>query len=150
MPATETATSVNFFLDGNFAPVTDEQDASDMEVRGTIPEDLAGNFLRIGPNPLHIFSEEAYHTFDGDGMIHAIEFGDGSARYRNRFVQTEGFKVEQKLGRWVYKGMLSMMDPTPSPIPEGAPVEKNRANTAMAYHNNTLYALHEASPPTII
>ncbi len=150
MPATQASRSVNFFLDGNFAPVVDERDADDMEVRGSIPKDLAGHFLRIGPNPLHMFSEEAYHTFDGDGMIHAIEFSDGAAHYRNRFVQTEGFKVEQKLGHWVYKGMLSMMDPTPAPVPDGAPAEKNRANTALAYHNNTLYALHEASPPTVI
>lgn len=150
MPTTDTAEPVNFFLDGNFAPVADERDASDMQVMGSIPEDLAGHFLRVGPNPVHIFDEQAYHTFDGDGMIHAIEFNNGSAQYRNRFVQTEGFKVEQEAGRWLYKGMLSMMDPTPSPIPEGAPADKNRANTALAYHNNTLYALHEASPPTII
>jgi len=42
------------------------------------------------------------------------------------------------------------MDPTPSRIPEGAPNSKNLANTAFAYHNNTLYALHEPSQPTVI
>ena len=35
-------------------------------------------------------------------------------------------------------------------MPEGAPPSKNLANTAFAYHNKTLYALHEGSPPTII
>ena len=45
------------------------------------------------PNPVHVFSEEAYHTFDGDGMIHAIEFRDGKAHYRNRFIENEGFKA---------------------------------------------------------
>ena len=150
MSSSEAASSVNFFLDGNFAPVAEECDASDMDVRGSIPKDLAGHFLRVGPNPAHIFSEEAYHTFDGDGMIHAVEFRDGSAHYRNRFVQTEGFKLEQERGDWVYKGMNSMMDPTPSRVPEGAPASKNLANTAFAYHNNTLYALHEPSQPTVI
>ena len=66
------APSYNFFLDGHFSPVHEERDAEDMEVIGTIPCDLQGHFLRIGPNPVYIFSEEAYHTFDGDGMIHAI------------------------------------------------------------------------------
>ncbi len=141
---------MNFFLDGNFAPIPEERDASNMTVTGKIPDDLSGHFLRIGPNPVHIFSEEAYHTFDGDGMIHAIEFSHGSASYRNRFVQTEGFKLEQARGDWVYKGMKSMMDPTPSRIPEGAPSSKNLANTAFAYHNKTLYALHEPSQPTIV
>lgn len=142
--------SLNFFLDGNFAPVVEELDAQNMDVVGEIPTDLAGNFLRVGPNPVHIFSEEAYHTFDGDGMIHAIEFRDGQAHYRNRFVQNEGFKLEQERGDWLYKGMNSIMDPTPARVPEGAPPSKNLANTAFAYHNNTLYALHEPSQPTVI
>ncbi len=142
--------TVNFFLDGNFSPVAQERDAQDMQVEGSIPKDLAGHFLRVGPNPVHIFSEEAYHTFDGDGMIHAIEFAQGAARYRNRFVQTDGYKLEQERGDWVYKGMNSMMDPTPSRVPAGSPSNKNLANTAFAYHNNTLYALHEPSQPTVI
>ena len=29
-------------------------------------------------------------------MIHAIEFNEGKARYRNRFVQTDGYKLEQE------------------------------------------------------
>jgi carotenoid cleavage dioxygenase-like enzyme len=142
--------SSNFFLDGNFSPVAQERDADDMEVIGTIPEDLQGHFLRVGPNPVHVFSEAAYHTFDGDGMIHAIEFDQGSARYRNRFIENEGFKLERERGDWVYKGMNSLMDPTPSRVPEGAPASKNLANTAFAFHNNTLYALHEPSQPTVI
>ena len=142
--------SSNFFLDGNFSPVAEERDADNMEVIGTIPEDLQGHFLRVGPNPVHVFSEAAYHTFDGDGMIHAIEFDRGAARYRNRFIENEGFKLERERGDWVYKGMNSLMDPTPSRIPEDAPASKNLANTAFAYHNNTLYALHEPSQPTVI
>jgi carotenoid cleavage dioxygenase len=144
------APSSNFFLDGNFSPVDQERDTEEMEVIGIIPTDLKGHFLRVGPNPVHVFSEEAYHTFDGDGMIHAIEFRNGKARYRNRFIENEGFKLEQERGDWVYKGMKSLMDPTPSRIPEGAPSSKNLANTAFTYHNNTLYALHEPSQPTII
>ncbi|MEK9529466.1 MAG: carotenoid oxygenase family protein, partial [Gammaproteobacteria bacterium] len=136
------APSPNFFLDGNFSPVTEERDAEGMEVVGTIPTDLQGHFLRVGPNPVHVFSEEAYHTFDGDGMIHAIEFNQGTARYRNRFIESEGFKLERERGDWIYKGMNSLMDPTPSRVPEGAPASKNLANTAFAFHNNTLYALH--------
>ena len=142
--------SNNFFLDGNFSPVAEERDAVDMDVVGAIPDDLCGHFLRVGPNPVYVFSEEAYHTFDGDGMIHAIEFTRGKARYRNRFIRNTGFELEQARGDWVYKGMNSLMDPTPSRVPEGAPNSKNLANTAFAYHNNTLYALHEPSQPTVI
>ncbi len=144
------APSANFFLDGNFSPVNEERDTEEMEVIGTIPEDLQGHFLRVGPNPVYVFSEAAYHTFDGDGMIHAMAFSGGKVRYRNRFIQNEGFKLEQAHGDWLYKGMNSLMDPTPSALPQGAPGAKNLANTAFAFHNNTLYALHEPSQPTII
>ena len=144
------APSPNFFLDGNFSPVAEERDIEGMEVVGAIPTDLHGHFLRVGPNPVHVFSEEAYHTFDGDGMIHAIEFDQGTTRYRNRFIENEGFKLERERGDWVYKGMNSLMDPTPSRVPEGAPASKNLANTAFAFHKDTLYALHEASQPTVI
>ena len=124
------APSPNFFLDGNFSPVAEERDAEDMKVIGAIPADLQGHFLRVGPNPVHVFSEAAYHTFDGDGMIHAVEFTEGKARYRNRFIENEGFKLERAHGDWLYKGMNSLMDPTPAPMPEGAPSSKNLANTA--------------------
>ena len=59
MAQSETSNSTNFFLDGNFAPVMQERDALDMDVKGAIPKDLAGNFLRVGPNPVHIFDEAA-------------------------------------------------------------------------------------------
>ncbi|MCX2982522.1 9-cis-epoxycarotenoid dioxygenase [Halieaceae bacterium IMCC14734] len=150
MPNAAAVTAGNPFLEGNFGPIMEEHDIQDMEVRGSIPKDLEGNFLRIGPNPVHIFSVETYHTFDGDGMIHSIEFSAGTARYRNRFVQTEGFKLEQETGDWVWKGMLSMLDPTPARVPEGMPGTKNLANTAFVFHNKTLYALHEPSQPTVI
>ena len=84
MNTASNAQTGNLFLDGNFGPVLDEHDVQITQVTGAIPQDLAGNFLRVGPNPVHIFSVELYHTFDGDGMIHAIEFADGNARYRNR------------------------------------------------------------------
>jgi carotenoid cleavage dioxygenase-like enzyme len=144
------ANTDNPFLEGNFGPVLEEHDVQGMEVIGTIPHDLVGSFLRVGPNPAHIFSAEQYHIFDGDGMIHAVEFAAGTARYRNRFVQTEGYKLEQERGEWVWKGMLSMLDPAPSRVPEGMPTIKNLANTAFVFHNDTLYALHEPSQPTVI
>ena len=119
--------SPGFFLDGNFSPVCEERDTDEMEAIGEIPDDLQGHFLRVGPNPVLVFSEAAYHTFAGDGMIHAIEFGKGTAPYRNRFIRNEGFELEQARGDWVYKGMNSLMDPAPSRVPEGAPSSKNLA-----------------------
>jgi carotenoid cleavage dioxygenase len=86
---TDTATAPNPYLSGNYAPVPDEITATDLPVRGRIPEALAGRYLRTGPNP-HGAPVEPYHWFLGDGMVHGIELRDGRARsYRNRWVRTD-------------------------------------------------------------
>ena len=84
----------------------------DLRVDGTLPPSVSGVFLRNGPNPARepLLGADRYHWFDGDGMVHSMEFVNGTARYRNKFVQTEGFKLEQARGDWIYKGMNSMMD----------------------------------------
>ena len=48
----ETTMTVNPYLSGNFAPVDDEVAREvDSRVTGTIPRELNGRLLRIGPNP---------------------------------------------------------------------------------------------------
>ena len=56
---------------------------------GDIPDDLNGVYLRNTENPL-FEPIKRYHPFDGDGMLHAISFENGEARYANRFVRTDG------------------------------------------------------------
>lgn len=61
----------NPFLRGNFAPIHDESDYGELTVKGKIPEELNGVYMRNGPNPA--FAPMSYtYPFDGDGMIHAI------------------------------------------------------------------------------
>ena len=42
----------NRFLEGPFAPVTEEITAFDLPVTGRLPAELSGRYLRNGPNPL--------------------------------------------------------------------------------------------------
>src|SRR5262249_3718681 len=67
----------NLFLRGVFAPTSREITADDLQVEGEIPRDLFGIYLRNGPNPI-VQQRDRYHWFDGDGMIHAIEFREGN------------------------------------------------------------------------
>ncbi|MCW7942646.1 9-cis-epoxycarotenoid dioxygenase [Streptomyces hygroscopicus] len=76
-------------LAGNYAPVTDELTAYDLPVTGRIPAELAGWYLRNGPNPADAASG---HWFFGDGMIHGVRLEHGRAvSYRNRWVRTRSF-----------------------------------------------------------
>src|SRR5215472_2298396 len=85
----------NLFLRGVFAPTSREITADDLQVEGEIPRDLFGIYLRNGPNPI-FQPRDRYHWFYGDGMIHAIEFREGKATYRNRWITTQGFLAEQQ------------------------------------------------------
>ena len=92
---------------GAWQPNVDELDAVDLEVIGTIPDDLRGVYLRNTENPVH----EAiglYHPFDGDGMLHQIRFADGRASYRNRFVRTAGLAAEVEAGGPLWTGLLDL------------------------------------------
>ena len=77
----------NMYLEGNYAPVVQEVTAFDLPVIGAIPEELAGRYLRNGPNPLGGEDPATHHWFIGDGMVHGVRLRDGKAEwYRNRYV----------------------------------------------------------------
>lgn len=83
----KTWTSDNIFLQGINAPVFNEIDIDDLKITGEIPADLEGMFVRNGPNPM--FKPSTYnYPLEGDGMLHAVYFEGGKARYRNRWIQT--------------------------------------------------------------
>ena len=74
-------------LNGNNAPVHSEDVFDHMTVLGEVPKDLNGIYLRNGPNPFFA-PDWRYHAYDGDGMLHAIQFQAGKVTYRNRWVRT--------------------------------------------------------------
>ena len=85
-----------FFLEGNFAPVEDEITATDLEIRGELPRELSGVYLRNGPNPKNGTSPD---WFIGDGMVHGVFPENGHARwYRNRYVRTARLDGRQGAG----------------------------------------------------
>jgi carotenoid cleavage dioxygenase len=89
--------TVNPYLEGNFAPVLEEVTATQLKVTGAIPAELNGRFLRNGPNPAAAPEPSTYHWFTGDGMVHGIRLHDGRAEwYRNRWVRSA--EVSRTLG----------------------------------------------------
>ncbi len=87
------------FLEGSFAPVAEEITAFDLPVTGRVPAELAGRYLRNGPNPMGL-DDPGYHWFVGAGMVHGVRLRDGRAEwYRNRWVRSKA--VAEALGeRW--------------------------------------------------
>jgi len=93
------------YLNGAWTPQHEEVTATDLDViEGKIPTDIDGVYLRNTENQLH-HPLGRYHPFDGDGMIHAIDFRNGTASYRNRWVRTRCFQAEQEAGGSIWGGL---------------------------------------------
>ena len=123
------------YLSGNYAPVHTESSFQDLRVVGEIPRDLAGTFVRNGSNP-RFRAEGRHHWFDGDGMLHAVQFEDGRASYTNRWVRTTAFLAEEKAGKSLFRGVTERPDFT-NPL---GPF-KDSSNTDIVYHGGRLLSL---------
>jgi carotenoid cleavage dioxygenase-like enzyme len=119
------------FLEGSFAPVTEEITAFDLPVTGQIPAGLSGRYLRNGPNPLGL-DDPDYHWFLGSGMVHGVRLRGGQAEwYRNRWVRSKAVAAAHY-----------------EPWPAG-PVHENMdfaANTCIISHAGRTLATVEAGP----
>lgn len=80
-------------------------------------------------------------------MIHAVHLDGGRARYRNRFVRTEGLTIERRVGHAVYGSFTRPVPVDPAILLPGesrAPI-KNGAFINIIRHGGRLVALNEAS-----
>jgi carotenoid cleavage dioxygenase len=123
------------YLQGNYAPIQTEITADLAVVSGALPSDLEGVFARNGSNP-RFEPKGRYHWFDGDGMIHAVEIGNGAAVYRNRYVRTAGLAADEAAGECGWTGIL---EPPDFGRP-GGPF-KDTANTDLVFHAGQLLAV---------
>jgi carotenoid cleavage dioxygenase-like enzyme len=114
---------------GSFAPVNEEVTAFDLPVTGSIPGDLNGRYLRIGPNSMGVEDVSAHIWTMGEGMVHGVRLRDGRAEwYRNRWIRSSS--VADRLG-----------EPR-----RGRPVDERTdiaPNVQVAGHGGRIFALSE-------
>ena len=123
------------YLAGNYRPTHTELTCDLEVVAGSLPADLNGVFARNGANP-RFEPKGRYHWFDGDGMIHAVEFANGTATYRNRYVRTAALAREEDAGECLWTGILEQ----PDFAQPGGPY-KDTANTDLVFHAGQLLAV---------
>ena len=116
-----------WWLQGNFAPVMDELEVFDLEVRGSLPPTLSGLYVKNGSNPPR---SDSPHWFFGDGMVHGVRITGGKAEwYRNAWVQTQPFRDKVGFG-------------------EGSPGgEGNQSNVSALWHGGRLLTSGEVGFP---
>lgn len=115
--------SMPWWLQNNFAPVDDEIEVFNLPVRGAIPPELNGLYVRNGSNPK---THRSPHWFLGDGMVHGIRLEGGRAvSYRNRFVRTRLWEAGLTLDESIQQGLF----------PGGA---NTQGNVSCVYHAGKL------------
>ncbi|CAM9107814.1 unnamed protein product, partial [Heterosigma akashiwo] len=151
----------NSSLQGNFAPIQEELAFECTEVSGTIPDDITGVYLRVGPNAKYIPKNGGYHLFDGDGMVHGVRLAGGRAAYCNRYVQTPRLQEEVRRGRAVAlrlgelaapaglaKMLLQLAQRCVGYYDDlGGALRAGTANTALLLHARRAFALVESDLP---
>lgn len=116
------------FLTGLHRPMDRELTLEDLPVQGSIPPELDGRYVRIGPNPIRPPNPASHHWFLGDGMVHGIRLKQGRALwYRNRWVRS--LAVSRALGE------------APAPGPRHF---SDTVNTSVMAHAGKLWAVVEA------
>lgn len=123
------------YITGSYAPIHTERDHVDLEVIGSLPEDLAGLYVRNGPNP-QFEPVGRYHWFDGDGMLHAVRFEGGRASYSNRWIETKALAREREAERPLWRGLMESMRENPKDAPY-----KDTANTDVLFFGGELLGL---------
>ena len=134
--------SDNPFLHGYYGPVNTEADAGHLHITGEMPRELLGTLYRNGPNP-QFAPRGPYHWFGGDGMIHAFHIENGNVSYRNRWVRTPKWELENKEG----EGLSGTFGNPRYSDPRIFEMNSTIANTNIVWHGGKLLALEEAHAP---
>ena len=132
----------NPFLHGYYAPVNTEADAAHLHITGEMPKELCGTLYRNGPNP-QFAPRGPYHWFGGDGMIHAFHIENGNVSYKNRWVRTPKWEIENKEG----EGLSGTFGNPRYTDPRVFALNSTIANTNIVWHGGKLLALEEAHAP---
>ncbi|MBB5499401.1 carotenoid oxygenase family protein [Paraburkholderia sp. MM5384-R2] len=114
-----------------------------LEIKGELPKDLNGSFVRCHPDPRFppMLGDDIY--VHGDGMLSALRLENGGASYRSRYVQTDRFKAETRAGRSLFGQYRNPWTDDPSVTG----MDRGTANTTPLFHAGRLLALKEDSRP---
>eukprot|EP00892_Ulva_mutabilis_P006059 jgi/Ulvmu1/3825/UM018_0036.1 len=151
---------VPFFTQGVNEPVRQEVFSRNLEVvQGAVPPELAGMYIRTGPNAQHV-PKGGYVMVDGEAMLHGVRFENGQAlSYCNHWLRCPRFVHEKEQGENIYirigdirgfagLALLALTQQFPWMFPEPDEyLNYQLGNTSLCWHNGRLLALMEGGMP---
>ncbi|KXS94188.1 hypothetical protein AC578_3321 [Pseudocercospora eumusae] len=88
-------------LYGSNLPYRFEGEVADLVVYGTVPKEIDGTFYRVMVDPF-VPPVEGNVPIDGDGNISAFRFHNGRVDMKNRYVETQRYKLERRAGKALF------------------------------------------------
>lgn len=128
---------------GYNAPSRIEADIFDLEIEGTLPADLNGDWYRMTPDPQYPPRLGDDFFISGDGMISRFRFDRGHVDFRSRYVHTERFLAERKARRGLFGAYRNPFTDDPSV----RTVDRTVANTSPLWHGGRLVTMKEDGRP---
>jgi carotenoid cleavage dioxygenase-like enzyme len=91
-------------LKGPFKPMRFEATVEDCIVsQGEIPKDLHGGFYRVGPTWKRPTRQGTNGLLSMDGMVQGLVLDGGRADFRNRWIRTPKYLLEEKYGEGMFE-----------------------------------------------
>jgi carotenoid cleavage dioxygenase-like enzyme len=119
-----------------------EADIADLDVVGEIPVELNGAFYRVQPDPQFPPRLGDDIAFNGDGMVTMFRFEGGRCHFKQRWAQTDKWKLDHEAGKGLFGAYRNPL--TDDPVV--ADKIRGTANTTAFVYGGKLYALKEDSP----
>jgi carotenoid cleavage dioxygenase-like enzyme len=123
-----------------------EADIADLAHTGEIPRELDGAFFRVQPDPQFPPRLGDDISFNGDGMIARFHFHDGQCDFRQRWAQTDKWKLEKAAGKALFGAYRNPLTDDPAVAGE----VRGTANTNAFLFGGKLWALKEDSPALVM
>ena len=143
-------------LAGPFTPMRFEATIEDCIVsQGEIPADLVGGLYRSGPTWKRPTRQGCNGWWTMDGMVQALTFrGDGTVDFKNRWIRTPKYLLEQEQGRGMFEWAdgfedwrsYGWGDVTRDEYNAGVPAGTNWVN-AMPFGGEIIVSGEQGSPP---
>jgi carotenoid cleavage dioxygenase-like enzyme len=130
-------------------PMRFEANVYDCEVIGKIPTDLAGAYVRVGPEWYFPPKYADDGIIDGDGFMNLFRFEAGRVDYRSRWVKTPRWENDRKAHRQLYGKYRNPFTDDPSIQAQSIanPSSRTTANTHTLAFAGNLFAIKEDSLP---
>lgn len=124
---------------GPATPCRFEAEVYSCLTRGVIPAAVNGTYYRTMPDHEWAPNFEGDIYLNGDGVVNAFKFKDGTVDYKHKFVRTRRFLMERAARKSLWGRFYNKWTVDPRVNDE----VRGTANTHIVYYNDTLLALSE-------